>query len=154
MGKEIERKFLVKDLGYREAGEGVPYSQGYLCIQPERVVRVRRVGDRGFITVKGKTTGATRLEYEYEIPVGEADELLESLCEKPLIEKLRYKCEYMGFLWEVDEFLGENEGLVIAEIELESEDMEFPRPEWIGLEVTGDPRYYNSSLVNRPFKYW
>ena len=122
MGKEIERKFLVKSEEWRSLAEGTSYRQGYLNSVKERVVRVRTINDKGYLTIKGITTGATRAEYEYEIPQADADFMLDELCEKFLIEKNRYKIEYAGFIWEVDEFFGPNEGLIVAEIELESED--------------------------------
>lgn len=154
MGKEIERKFLVKNSEYKTSSDEALYKQGYLCINPNRTVRVRVVGDKGLITVKGKSTGASRLEFEYEIPFEDANEMLDILCEKPIIEKIRYTYDYAGFIWEIDEFLGDNEGLVVAEIELQDESMEFSKPIWIGEEVTGDPKYYNSSLIKNPYKNW
>lgn len=154
MGKEIERKFLVRNNDYKQQSVDILCRQGYLCVEPERTVRVRVNNYKGFITVKGKTVGATRLEYEYEIPLGDANEILDILCEKPIIEKHRYRCQYMGFTWDVDEFHGENEGLIIAEIELETEDAGFEKPEWVGEEVTNDPRYYNSNLVKNPYTAW
>ncbi len=154
MGQEIERKFLVNANTYRTLATGTHYKQGYLNSQKERVVRVRTIDQSGFITVKGITKGATRLEYEYEIPAKDADELLEQLCEQPIIDKHRYKVPMGDFVWEIDEFHGENDGLTVAEVELLSEDQEFPKPDWIGEEVTGDPRYYNSNLIANPFTKW
>ena len=154
MGKEIERKFIVEGDTYKELSKGTLYRQGYLCSDSIRTVRVRLCGNKGYITVKGKTQGAARPEYEYEIPVDDANKMLENLCEKPLIEKIRYKYSFEGFIWEIDEFLGENHGLVIAEIELPNEKTEFKKPDWIGKEVTGIPEYYNSSLVHNPYKNW
>jgi len=154
MGREIERKFLVKGDDWKSLASGTHYKQGYLNSQKERVVRVRTIDDKGFLTIKGITTGATRMEFEYEIPAVEADELLDELCEKPIIEKHRYKIPMDGFTWEIDEFHGENEGLTVAEIELKFEGQAFPKPEWIGEEVTGDPRYYNSNLIANPYKNW
>ena len=153
MALEIERKFLMKEGDWRKA-EGIRYRQGYLCRGSNRVVRVRLEGARGCLTVKGSTQGLVRTEYEYEIPADEAVAMLETLCEKPLIEKTRYKIEYRGLLWEVDEFWGENQGLVIAEVELDSEDQPFSKPEWLGEEVTGDVRYYSANLVQHPFSKW
>jgi len=153
MGQEIERKFLVKGKAWR-VGEGVAYRQGYLNRAIERTVRVRTVGNRGYLTIKGATLGISRLEYEYEIPVEEAEALLNALCEKPLIEKRRYRIAWGELTWEVDEFSGENEGLVLAEIELPCETYEFERPAWLGEEVSGDPRYFNSNLVKNPFRTW
>ena len=153
MALEIERKFLVKENDWRN-GQGTMYRQGYLNSDENRNVRVRVINDRGYLTVKGISQGATRVEYEYEIPKAEAEAMLDNLCEKPLIIKKRYKIEFKGFVWEVDEFLGENQGLIIAELELESENQVFIKPEWIGKEVTGDPKYFNSNLIHRPFSMW
>lgn len=154
MGVEIERKFLLTGTAWKQLAPGTSYRQGYLNSTKERTVRVRTIDDKGFLTIKGISVGATRVEYEYEIPVADAQNLLDDLCEKPIIEKNRYKIAYGGFVWEVDEFFGENEGLVVAEIELESEDQAFEKPEWVGDEVTGDPRYFNSNLINNPFRQW
>lgn len=154
MGTEIERKFLVKENSWRSLAAGTIYRQGYLNSAKERTVRVRTIDDKGFLTIKGVTTGASRVEYEYEIPVADADALLDDLCEKPLIEKNRYKIDFEGFVWEVDEFFGENQGLIVAEVELESEDQAFEKPGWIGEEVTGDPKYFNSNLINNPYLKW
>lgn len=153
MGKEIERKFLLQGDGWKTV-KGTHYRQGYLNSAKERTVRVRTIDDKGFLTIKGITVGATRLEYEYPIPASEATEMLDALCEKPIIDKSRYKVEHAGLTWEIDEFYGENEGLVVAEVELESEDQQFERPEWVGEEVTGDPRYFNSNLIKHPFTKW
>ncbi len=154
MGKEIEKKFLVNSDSWREKSEGVLFRQGYLSTIKERTVRVRTIDSKGFLTIKGITVGATRAEYEYEISVSDANEMLDSLCEKPIIEKNRTKIEYKGLIWEVDEFFGENEGLIFAEVELDSEDQSIALPEWIGEEVTGDHRYFNSNLIKNPFKNW
>jgi adenylate cyclase len=154
MGTEIERKFLIKDDSWRSLATGTKYRQGYLNSTKERVVRVRTIDDKGFLTIKGITTGATRVEYEYEIPDTEASAMLDDLCEKPLIEKNRYKIALGGFTWEVDEFFGENQGLIVAEVELETEDQSFEKPVWIGEEVTGDPKYFNSNLIQNPFLKW
>jgi adenylate cyclase len=153
MALEIERKFLVTKNNWRN-GQGAMYRQGYLNSDENRNVRVRVVEDRGYLTVKGISRGATRVEYEYEIPKAEADAMLDNLCEQPLIIKKRFKIEFKGFVWEVDEFLGENQGLIIAELELESETQTFIKPEWIGVEVTGDPKYFNSNLIHRPYSKW
>ncbi|WP_039912612.1 CYTH domain-containing protein [Cellvibrio mixtus] len=152
MAIEIERKFLVHGDAWRDA-PAVYYSQGYLSRAKERTVRVRIAGEAAFLTIKGISTGATRAEFEYPIPVWDARELL-AMCEQPLIEKYRRKIPYEGFIWEVDEFLGENTGLVIAEIELTAEDAVFNKPVWVGVEVTSDTRYYNSSLAAHPFSRW
>ena len=154
MATEIERKFLVVGEDWRVLARASRYRQGYLSTVRERTVRVRTIGGKGFLTVKGATVGATRREYEYEIPGADADEMLDSLCEKPIIEKNRYKIPLGGVTWEVDEFLGVNDGLIVAEVELQSEDQSFPKPDWIGEEVTGDPRYFNANLVARPFSTW
>ncbi|AMK09698.1 MAG: CYTH domain-containing protein [Pseudodesulfovibrio sp.] len=154
MAKEIERKFLLVGDDWRELAKGTHYRQGYLNSAKERTVRVRTIDDKGFLTIKGITTGATRVEYEYEIPHAECTEMLDDLAEKPIIEKARYKIEFGGFIWEVDEFFGVNKGLVVAEIELPSEDQSFEKPSWVGEEVTGDPRYFNSNLVANPYTTW
>jgi len=152
MAIEIERKFLVQGEAWRSA-EATYYCQGYLNRDKSRTVRVRVAGDQAFITIKGVSVGASRKEFEYEIPVTDAEELL-LLCEQPLIEKYRHKIAYEGFVWEVDEFLGENAGLVVAEIEVPSEDTVFAVPNWVGREVTDDSRYYNSALSQHPYSQW
>ena len=154
MGTEIERKFLLIGDSWRSLATGTKYRQGYLNSTKERVVRVRTIDDDGFLTIKGITTGATRVEYEYKIPKKDATEMLDELCEKPIIEKNRYKIDFAGFTWEVDEFYGENQGLIVAEIELENEEQPFEKPEWIGDEVTGDPKYFNSNLIVNPYTKW
>ena len=154
MGKEIERKFLVKDNTWRRQAVGKRYRQGYLSTVKERTVRARIAGDKGFLTVKGITVGASRSEYEYEIPVADANEMLDKLCERPLIEKTRYRISHAGLVWEVDEFEGENRGLITAEVELKDEHEAVTLPGWIGEEVTGDPRYFNANLVAKPFTTW
>ena len=154
MAHEIERKFLVADEAWRGLAPGTLFRQGYLSTIKERTVRVRVAGGRAFLTVKGISVGATRREYEYAIPPGDANEMLDSLCERPIIEKTRYRIPMEGFIWEVDEFTGANAGLVIAEIELADEDQAFPRPAWLGREVTGDPRYYNANLIAHPYRNW
>lgn len=154
MGKEIERKFLVIGEAWRELAQGTLYRQGYLNSAKERTVRVRTVGDKAFLTIKGLTVGASRVEYEYEIPFEDGNFLLDNLAEKPIIEKKRYRIPQGKFVWEIDEFFGENQGLIVAEIELESEDEAFDRPEWAGQEVTGDPRYFNSNLIRHPYTRW
>jgi CYTH domain-containing protein len=153
VGKEIERKYLVRGDDWRKLAPGVRYRQGYLSTVKERTVRVRTVGDHGYLTVKGVTVGATRKEFEYGIPADDAAALLE-LCEQPLVEKVRYKIAFGGLTWEVDEFEGANQGLVVAECELSSEDQRIELPPWIGDEVTGDPRYFNSNLIAHPFSRW
>ena len=153
MGKEIERKFLIQGESWREGAQGTLFRQGYLNSAKERVVRARTMGNKAALTIKGITTGATRLEFEYDIPMDDAAQLLE-LCEQPLIEKTRYKIPYGGLVWEIDEFHGVNEGLIVAECELESEDQAIDKPDWVGEEVTGDPRYFNSNLIANPFTTW
>lgn len=154
MGTEIERKFLVKNGSYKKLSHGVYYKQGYLSTEKEKTIRVRIYDNKGFITIKGKTNGISRLEYEYKIPPKDAEEILNFLCGKLIIEKYRYHYKYQGFLWEIDEFLGDNEGLVVAEIELPDENQEFCKPGWIGKEVTQVRRYSNASLVKNPYKNW
>lgn len=154
MGIEIERKFLVVGEGWRaQAGSATRFSQGYLSRDPARTVRVRIAGDAAFLTIKGATTGATRAEFEYAIPVADAQQLL-ALCDGPVVEKIRHLCPVAGMTWEVDEFLGANAGLVVAEIELQSEGQSFERPGWLGAEVTGDARYVNANLAVMPFTRW
>lgn len=154
MGTEIERKFLVVGEAWRTLAQAMHYRQGYLSSVRERTVRVRRAGDNGTLTIKGVSVGATRKEYEYEIPPTDADEMIDLLCEKPIIEKNRYTIPVGEVIWEVDEFLGINKGLIMAEVELRSENQPFDKPDWIGEEVTGDPKYFNASLVARPFSTW
>ncbi len=154
MAKEIERKFLVVGDAWKKLAQGVHYRQGYLNSMKERTVRIRTVGDKAFMTVKGPTVGVTRLEFEYPIPFEDCVTMLEHLAEQPIIEKTRYKIPMGEFVWEIDEFHGVNEGLIVAEIELKSEDQAFEKPTWIGEEVSGDPRYYNSMLVAHPYSTW
>jgi adenylate cyclase len=154
MGEEIERKFLVTSDAWRETAEGTTYRQGFLSTEPERTVRVRLAGSRGTITVKGKNVGARRAEFEYEIPAADAERLLDTLCKRPLIEKVRHTLAVGSHTWEIDVFEGENVGLVVAEIELGSEGEAFDKPEWVGEEVTDDPRYFNSNLVAKPYRTW
>ncbi|MGK5013117.1 CYTH domain-containing protein [Janthinobacterium sp. MDB2-8] len=154
MGVEIERKFLLQGDAWRGLGQAVLLRQGYLSSARERVVRVRIEGQQAMLTIKGANVGATRGEWEYPIPLADAAELLDGLCEQPLIEKYRHRIEHAGMVWEVDEFLGTNAGLIVAEIELASEDQPFEKPEWIGAEVSGDARYYNANLIRHPFSQW
>ena len=154
MGQEIERKFLVRGDDWRGLATGKTYRQGYLSTVKERTVRVRTIDDKGFLTIKGISRGVSRSEFEYEIPAEEANELLDDLCERPLIEKRRYKIPAGRHTWEVDEFFGENDGLIVAEIELASESEAFERPSWIGEEVSSDPRYFNANLIRNPYKNW
>jgi CYTH domain-containing protein len=154
MPLEIERKFLVGSDAWRTGTSGKQYRQGYLSTDPERTVRVRVAGDAGFLTVKGRSEGAARAEYEYPIPREHAEEMLDRLCLRPLIEKTRYRIPFGGLTWEVDEFSGDNAGLVVAEVELADEGQAVELPPWVGNEVTGDPRYANASLVARPYATW
>jgi adenylate cyclase len=152
MATEIERKFLVQGSDWRQ-GPGVPLSQAYLNRDKSRTVRVRIAGDKAFLTIKGVSRGASRAEFEYEIPLADARELLK-LSDGPVVEKTRYLVVHEGSTWEVDEFHGDNAGLVIAEIELTSENQPFTRPPWLGNEVTHDTRYFNSSLATHPYSHW
>ena len=154
MSIEIERKFLLNGNAWRTLGSPVLYRQGYLNRSKERTVRVRTAGEKGYLTLKGISRGIKRREYEYEIPKADADAILRDLAEKPIIEKTRRRIEYKGLFWEIDEFSGENQGLILAEVELDSEDQKIDRPPWIGEEVTHDPRYYNSNLVLFPYTKW
>ncbi len=154
MGQEIERKFLVTNDAWRHNANGIRVRQGFLSTEPARTVRVRVAGDRGTLTIKGKTVGATREEFEYDIPCEQAEQLLDTLCLRPLIEKVRYVLREGAHCWEVDVFEGENAGLVVAEIELKREDEVFERPDWLGREVTDDPRYFNANLVKNPYPTW
>lgn len=155
MGNEIERKFLVRGDGWREAAaRHVPFRQGYLSSTGRSAVRVRLAADRAFFTIKSAVPGVERQEFEYPIPVDDAGEMLDSLCEGTLIEKTRHFVEHGGRTWEVDEFAGENAGLIVAEIELSDADEAFERPEWLGEEVSGDKRYYNAALARHPFREW
>jgi adenylate cyclase len=154
VGREIERKFLVRGAGWRGRGRTTVLRQGYLCASKERSVRVRLEGRAGTVTIKGPSRGAVRAEYEYVIPARDAAELLDRLCERPLIEKTRTRIKHRGFVWEVDEFRGENAGLIVAEVELPRADCRVPLPAWVGAEVTRDPRYLNASLLRRPYRSW
>ena len=154
MGTEIERKFLIVDDAWRGQALGTFFRQGYLSTVKERTVRVRVAGDRGYLTIKGITVGAVRSEFEYDIPRADADQLLDELCERPLIEKTRYEIEAEGLTWEIDAFAGVNDGLIIAEVELDDEEQEIALPGWVGEEVTHDPRYFNSNLIAHPYSEW
>jgi adenylate cyclase len=154
MGYEIERKFLLENDKWRKNARGTLFRQGYMLSDPGRTVRIRTCNDKGYLTIKGLVTGISRPEFEYEIPDKDANFLLDHFCDGPILEKIRHLVEYQGFTWEIDEFLGENAGLLLAEIELTSEDQIFPKPQWIGEEVSGDPRYFNSSLVKNPYTHW
>jgi len=154
MPREIERKFLLTDDSWKaDVSRAVGMRQGYLNSAPERTVRVRIAGERAYLTVKGPVTGITRPEFEYEIPVAEGLAMME-LCEQPVIEKTRFYVDVAPHTWEIDVFSGDNEGLVVAEIELHSEGEDFVREAWLGAEVSGDKRYYNSGLVRKPYLSW
>ncbi|OGV46014.1 MAG: adenylate cyclase [Lentisphaerae bacterium GWF2_44_16] len=154
MAKEIERKYLLKDDSWRNSATGHLCSQGYISTDKNCVVRIRVSKGKGYITIKGKLENISRPEYEYEIPLKDAQGFLEKFCGKTLIEKTRYALEYKGHLWEIDEFHGNNSGLILAEIELENEEEKFELPEWAGKDVTDDFRYYNSYLAEKPFTTW
>jgi adenylate cyclase len=154
MSVEIERKFLVHGTAWKAQGTTVAIRQGYLSPHPDRTVRVRVEDETATLTIKGRSHGAVRGEWEYPIPREDAEALLNELCERPLIEKTRTRIAHAGILWEVDEFSGDNLGLVVAEIELESEEQAFEKPDWIGDEVTHDARYFNSSLMKHPYRAW
>jgi adenylate cyclase len=152
---EIERKFLLKDDSWRQlADAGTAFRQGYLLGGVHASVRVRIEGNKAFLNIKSKTLSVTRQEYQYAIPIDEAVELLETLCEKPLVEKIRYLVHYAGHEWEIDVFAGDNAGLVVAEVELQSEQESIELPPWVGVEVSDDPRYYNVNLVRHPYSTW
>lgn len=155
MGKEIERKFLIDQQQWDNLSkpEGKLFRQGYLLSDKDKTVRVRATETKGFLTIKGQTIGATRMEYEYEIPVAEATELLDNFSLSEL-SKTRYEIPFSGKVWEVDVFLGDNKGLTVAEIELDSEDEIFDLPDWVSKEVTEEEKYYNSNLTVIPFKDW
>jgi len=154
MAVEIERKFLLANSNWRALiNNSTSIKQGYLNSNHERTTRVRIKGDKGFLTVKGKSNGTKRLEFEYEIPLDDANEMLQ-LCEKPIIEKIRYEIHINDDIWEIDEFDGDNKGLLVAEVELENENQEVTIPEWIGTEVSHENKYFNSSLIKNPFSRW
>lgn len=155
MAIEIERKFLLKDNSWQdEADAGTDYQQAYLVGSRAASVRVRIEGDKARLNIKSATLGITRQEYEYPIPMDDAQNLLHDLCEQPVIEKTRYHVMHAGHEWEIDVFKGANAGLVVAEIELSDENAAFARPDWLGEEVSDDPRYYNVSLVKNPYQNW
>ena len=155
MATEIERKFLVhREAWHADPAAGVRYRQGYLATFPSPVVRVRVAGDRGYLTIKGRTSGITRLEFEYAIPLADADEMLDTLCTTPLIEKVRYRVPYAGRTWDVDAFEGANAGLLLAEVELPAADAQVDLPPWVGREVSDDPRYFNANLAVHPWAEW
>lgn len=153
MGIEIERKFLVKDTGFLEAYSGEFLAQGYLSAEPKRTVRVRIKGEKAWLTIKGKNEGIKRSEFEYEIPISDAQELIK-MCKGEIVEKIRYKIEVDGYIWEVDKFLGKNDGLILAEIELSDENENPSLPSWVSEEVSSDSRYFNSYLFLHPYTAW
>lgn len=153
MATEIERKFLVTSDSWRKSARGTRFQQGYLSTDPQRSVRVRIAGEQAWLTIKGQTEGISRAEFEYPVPPGDATELMD-LCLPAVISKTRYRVTVGQHVWEVDEFHGDNDGLVVAEIELGSVDESFERPDWLGEEVSHDPRYFNASLTSHPFCRW
>lgn len=154
MALEIERKFLVHHHLWQPLDEGVLYCQGYIYTHNGTTVRIRIAGNRGYLTIKGKVKGISRDEFEYTIPLAEAQEMLKTLCDRPLIEKIRYKVQEKGLIWEVDRFLGDNQGLILAEVELDRESQTVILPSWVDREVTNDTRYYNSNLAKNPYTKW
>ncbi|MBI3283433.1 MAG: CYTH domain-containing protein [Burkholderiales bacterium] len=154
MGIEIERKFLVVNDDWRRQGQATLLRQGYISSEAGRIVRVRIAADRATLTIKGMSSGISCGEWEYPIPLADAQALLSEVCQPPLIEKARHRILHEGLLWEVDEFFGDNAGLVVAEVELESETQEFSRPSWLGAEVSHDRRYANANLLKHPYRSW
>ena len=154
MGKEIERKFLVRSDAWKSLGKSTLYRQGYLSTHVDRAVRVRIIGDRAWMTIKSRQKGLMRLEFEYEVPLADAATILDEICERPIIEKTRHTIKFDGMIWEVDDFHGENRGLVVAEVELEEEDQQITLPPWVGEEVSHDPRYLNTNLTINPYTRW
>lgn len=155
MGLEIERKFLIRDESWRQQVErSATMRQGYLTSDARCSVRVRVAGERGFLNIKSGTLGIQRSEFEYPIPAAEAEEMLDTLCEQPLLEKTRHFVRHGQHLWEIDEFAGDNAGLIVAEVELRHPDEPFARPDWLGEDVSQDIRYYNSQLARHPYRTW
>lgn len=155
MAQEIEHKFLIANDGWREkVSHCAIYKQGYLSSQPTSSIRVRISDKQAWLNIKSATIGTQRAEYEYEIPLSDAHEILENLCLKPVIEKTRHFVKYENHLWEIDVFDGENAGLIVAEIELKSVGETFEKPDWLGEEVTQDVRYYNNNLARQPYSQW
>jgi len=155
MGLEIERKFLLKNDGWRDQiSDSTSMRQGYLAPLDTSSVRVRIEGDKANLNIKSATMGIRRMEYEYAIPLEDAIEMLDQLCPKPQVNKTRHIVVVGSHVWEIDEFYDENEGLVVAELELSEENEAFVKPDWLGEEVSDDPRYYNVSLINHPYKDW
>ncbi|MFH2092303.1 MAG: CYTH domain-containing protein [Pseudomonadota bacterium] len=154
MADEIEKKFLLHYLPTTLMTDGIKIAQGYMVNQLNMIVRVRLSGENAFLTIKGETVNASRKEYEYSIPYQDACQMLDLFCKKPFVEKIRYHIDHAGFEWVVDQFSGDNTGLIVAEIELDHIDQIFEKPDWIGKEVTHDPRYYNSNLIKNPYSTW
>ena len=154
MGQEIERKYLVSGVAWKGGATGTLYRQGYLSSVKECTVRVRIGGGKAFLTIKGVSRGVTRAEFEYPIPLEDAAAMLDGLCERPPIEKTRWVIPFKGFTWEVDEFHGENAGLVVAEVELPTAETKPELPPWVREEVSSDPRYFNANLAKKPFTTW
>ena len=154
MGQEIERKFLVANPSFLTSLSGSHVKQGYIPGKTRSAARIRICDGVGFLTLKSETRGITRSEFEYEIPLDDAEEMLDILCGRPLIEKTRYLVEWKGHVWEVDVFQGDNEGLIVAEIELATVDQAFAKPPWLGREVSLDARYFNSNLARTPYVNW
>ncbi|MBU1341347.1 MAG: CYTH domain-containing protein [Proteobacteria bacterium] len=154
MAIEIEKKFLLTYLPSEALAHPTFICQGYMVNKKDQVVRIRLSGDNAFLTIKGATCNASRKEYEYPIPKQDAEEMLLLFCKKPLIEKIRYKIQYKGFEWVIDQFSGNNLGLIVAEIELDRVDQAFEKPDWIGKDVSDDPRYFNSNLIETPYSTW
>ena len=154
MATEIERKFLVNVEALPELPTGQHIVQGYIPTADKTAVRIRIKGDRAWLTIKGANTGMSRLEFEYPIPLIDAEQMLQQLCTGGAIDKHRYEIEHQGFVWELDIFAGNNQGLIVAEVELSDETQQPALPNWISTEVTADPRYYNSNLMQHPFKDW
>jgi adenylate cyclase len=151
---EIERKYLIDLEKLNKLPKGLDIKQGYINTADKTAVRVRTKGNKGYLTIKGENKGASRLEFEYEIPLKEANEMLEKLCKKPIIDKTRYIIEHDKHIWEIDIFYGDNDGLIVAEVELSCEDEDIVLPNWVKEEVTDDVRYYNSNLMDHPYKDW
>jgi CYTH domain-containing protein len=154
MGMEIERKFLVCGDDWRQGSVALFCRQGYLLSKIECTIRVRVSGDQGFLTVKGQSVGLARPEYEYAIPLSDAQAMLDGMCARPLVEKVRHTLTFAGTTWEIDEFLNENQGLIVAEVELVSPEQAIELPPWIDREVSNDPRYLNVNLATHPFSRW
>lgn len=154
MATEIERKFLVTGTSWQQNSRAYSIKQGYILAAEHKSVRVRTKGNHGYLTIKAAQSGFSAFEFEYQIPLADAEELLVTVCQPPIIEKTRYVYNYQGSVWEIDVFGGANTGLILAEIELTAEDQAFHKPDWVGQEVTGDPRYYNSRLTRHPFTSW